>query len=266
TQANNGNNGEIVAIADGITSANSLTFTYDALGRVTRGKTANTTSPNTWDISWVYDRYGNRTNQTETAGTLPVTNESVSFDAHNCITSGFACGASGNMSDDAVTHNYVYDAENRYVKLGLTLVNTYDGSSLRIKKVTGSSTTVYVYSGSQVIAEYDPAALVTAPTKEYIYLGSQILATLDAAHNPTYRHPDHLSARMFSDNSGTVIGTQGHLPWGEAWYSTGTVDKWKFTTYERDTDTSLDYAINRFNSARLARFMSPDPYRPSADP
>jgi RHS repeat-associated protein len=125
---------------------------------------------------------------------------------------------------------------------------------------------VYIFSGTKVIAEYTPSAATTAPTKEYIYSGAQLLATLDASHNPTYRQADHLSARLFTDASGNVIGTQGHLPFGEGWYLTGTVDKWKFTTYERDSDTNLDYAIMRFDSARLARFMSPDPYDGSANP
>ena len=71
---------------------------------------------------------------------------------------------------------------------------------------------MYVFAGSKVIAEYTPSAQTTAPTKEYVYLGSQLLATLDASGNPTYRHPDHLSARLYSNSSGTVIGTQGHLP------------------------------------------------------
>ena len=125
---------------------------------------------------------------------------------------------------------------------------------------------MYIFSGTKVIAEYTPSAATTAPTKEYIYSGAQLLATLDASHNPTYRQADHLSARLFTDASGNVIGTQGHLPFGEGWYLTGTVDKWKFTTYERDSDTNLDYAIMRFDSARLARFMSPDPYDGSANP
>jgi hypothetical protein len=172
---------------------------------------------------------------------------------------------SGNTLNDGVTTNYVYDAESRYVKLGTTLVNTYDGGSLRVEKVTGGSTTVYVFAGAKVIAEYTPSAQTTAPTKEYVYLGSQLLATLDASGNPTYRHPDHLSARVFTNNSGTSIGTYGHLPFGESWYSTGTVDKWKFTSYERDTDTNLDYAMMRFDSARLARFGTPDPYAGSMD-
>ena len=162
--------------------------------------------------------------------------------------------------DDGVTHNYIYDAENRYVKLGASQVNTYDGAGLRVEKVTSGSTVVYLFSGMQVIAEYSPSAAVTAPMKEYVYLGSQLLATLDAGGNPTYRHRDHLSTRVLADNSGNSLGTQGHLPFGDPWYSTGTADKWIFTSYERDSDTLLDYALTRFDSARLARFLAPDPY------
>src|SRR5262249_6618118 len=147
TQPNGGNNGQITSITDNVTSSNSLSFTYDALGRLTHGNTSNLTSPNTWDISWVYDRYGNRTNQTQIGGTLAVTNSNLTFNTNNQPTGGFSFDLSGNTLDDGVTHNYVYDAENRYVKLGTTLVNTYDGSSLRVEKVTSGSTNVYVFSG-----------------------------------------------------------------------------------------------------------------------
>src|SRR6185436_3631905 len=260
TQPNGGNNGQITSITDSVTSANSLTYTYDALGRLTRGVTGNLTSPNTWDVSWVYDRYGNRTNQTQNGGTLVLGSSSLTFNTNNQPTGGFAFDLSGNMLNDGVTANYVFDAENRYVKLGTTPVNTYDGSGLRVEKATSGSTTVYVFDGAQVIAEYSPSAPTNAPTKEYVYLGGQLLATLDSSGNPTYRHPDHLSARVYTNASGTSIGAYGHLPFGDLWYSTGTVDKWKFTSYEHDTDTNLDYAAMRFDSARLARFTSPDPY------
>jgi YD repeat-containing protein len=263
---NGGNNGQITSVTDNLTSSNSLTFTYDALGRLTRGVTGNLTAPNTWDITWAYDRYGNRTSQTETGGTLAVTNTNLTFNTKNQLTGAFSFDLSGNTLDDGVTHNYVYDAENRYVKLGTTLVNTYDGAGLRVEKVTGASTTVYVFSGTHVIAEYAPSAATTAPSREYIYRGSQLLASLDSTGNPTYRHTDHISARLFTDVNGNAIGTQGHLPFGENWYSSGTVDKWKFTSYERDTDTNLDDAAMRFDSGRLARFTSPDPYGGSIVP
>jgi len=51
------------------------------------------------------------------------------------------------------------------------------------------------------------------------------------------------------------------LPYGETWYETGTADKWKFTTYERDTataETGLDYAGFRYYASTLGRFLSPD--------
>jgi RHS repeat-associated protein len=260
TQPNGGNNGQITSITDNLTNANSLSFTYDALNRLTRGVTNSLTASNTWDISWAYDRYGNRTNQTLNGGTLAVTQTSLTFDTHNHPTGGFSFDLSGNTLDDGVTHNYVYDAENRYTQLGSTLVNTFDGTNLRVEKTTSGSTNVYIFAGSLVIAEYSPSAPPSAPTREYIYVGPQLLASLDSSGNPTYRHFDNLSVRMFTDGGGNAIGTQGHLPFGDPWYSTGTVDKWKFSSYERDSDTTLDYALMRFDSSRLARFATSDPY------
>jgi|HubBroStandDraft_2_1064218.scaffolds.fasta_scaffold02708_4 hypothetical protein len=52
---------------------------------------------------------------------------------------------------------------------------TYDGNGLRVKKVSGSTTTVYVFSGSKVIAEYDGEEGVQ---KEYVYSGGQLLASV----------------------------------------------------------------------------------------
>ena len=56
------------------------------------------------------------------------------------------------------------------------------------------------------------------------------------------------------------MGQQGHYPFGESWYSTSTTTKWQFTTYERDSESGLDYAMFRYDSSRLGRFMTPDPF------
>jgi RHS repeat-associated protein len=34
---------------------------------------------------------------------------------------------------------------------------------------------------------------------------------------------------------------------------------YKFSGYERDTETGLDYAVNRYYNSRIGRFMTPDP-------
>lgn len=126
-----------------------------------------------------------------------------------------------------------------------------------MKKVAGS-TTIYVFSGTKVIAEYAAGADPASPAKEYIYSGSQLLATEEGGATK-YHHSDHLSIRLNTDGAGTVVGERGHYSFGESWYSSGVGDKWQFTTYERDAESGLDYALFRFDSSRLGRFMTPDP-------
>ena len=138
-----------------------------------------------------------------------------------------------------------------------TCVQGYLG--LCIKNVLGSNTTRYVYSGSKPIAEYVGTTNPTLST-EYIYAGSQLLATI-AGSATTYHHPDHLSNRAETNSSGTRTRTFGQLPFGETWYETGTVDKWKFTGYEHDSgtgETGLDYANFRYYASAQGRFMSAD--------
>jgi len=62
--------------------------------------------------------------------------------------------------------------------------------------------------------------------------------------------------------NGTVIENNRTLPYGEAWLptdngATSTNDK-KFTTYQRDAESGLDYAMNRYDASSYGRFVSPD--------
>ena len=68
---------------------------------------------------------------------------------------------------------------------------------------------------------------------------------------------------MTMDSNGSVVGRQAHLPFGENFTETGTQDKYHFTTYERDEEAGLDYAVNRGYSSVLGKFQSADPYRAS---
>ena len=43
-------------------------------------------------------------------------------------------------------------------------------------------------------------------------------------------------------------------------------DRVKFATYRRDSESGLDYAWNRYYSNTTGRFLTPDPYKGSADP
>jgi RHS repeat-associated protein len=61
--------------------------------------------------------------------------------------------------------------------------------------------------------------------------------------------------------NGTVCFDQDYYPYGQEVYSSpgSCPQSYKFTGYERDAETGLDYAFARYYSARLARFMSADP-------
>src|SRR6202162_6389550 len=92
---------------------------------------------------------------------------------------------------------------------------SYDGHGMRVKKVSGSTTTVYIFSSNRVIAEYDNGAAVTSPTREYIRTGEAILATIDSSGTTRYHHPDQVSVRFTTDSTQYYSGHLGQYPYGE---------------------------------------------------
>ena len=84
-----GNNGQITSITDNTgtqEAGRSVTYAFDALGRLSTALTTGSSSYSQWGLSWTYDRYGNRTAQTVTAG-AGVPSNSVTIDpATNRIT------------------------------------------------------------------------------------------------------------------------------------------------------------------------------------
>jgi len=262
------NNGQVQSVryytAPGIEdTAKSQYFEYDLLGRLSTAHTGQVTATaGTWALAWGYDRWGNRTSQTLVAGdpALQVYQPNFVIDSSTNRITSYCYDSAGNLLDETScptgAHQYAYDGANRMQQINGGATYTYFGA-FRIKAINAGTTTVYIYSGGEPIAEYVNGSL----DKEYIYAESQILATV-SGNNTTYHHPAHLSNRAETDPLGKVIRTYGHFPYGETWYETGTPDKWKFTSYERDSragETGLDYAQFRYYDSAQARFMSPDP-------
>jgi len=142
----------------------------------------------------------------------------------------------------------------------------YDGNGMRVQKAVGSASTVFVWSGSRDVAEYDNGAAPGSPSREFIWAdalpGSGLVASITAGAPPTtnYFHSDHLSTRVITNSSGTDIGEQGHFPFGESWYTQNSANgEWVFTSYQRDAESGLDYALARYYDSTAARFCSADP-------
>jgi len=165
------------------------------------------------------------------------------------------------MTNDG-SNTLTYDAESRVVTSAAaqSASYVYDGASLRVKKCapncTSPTTTVYIFSGSKVVAEYVNGAAVGSPTREYVYAGAQLIATHEAGALK-FHYRDHLSARVTSDASGGSRTEQAHYPYGEQWYN-ASGSKLLLTSYERDSESGNDYATFRSHISRLGRFCSAD--------
>jgi RHS repeat-associated protein len=264
-----GNAGQLMSIGGTINStAESAAYTYDNLGRLVTSNQASNGS--TVQRRFAYDRWANRTgvwdavgggNQIHSitlqqSGGVP-TNQIATVTAG--LTVAYYYDAAGNLINDGV-HTYGYDSENRIVSVdgGSTATYAYDDSNQRYKKVTGGSNTYYIWQDSHVLAEYNSST--GALIAEYIYSGDRLVAKVESEAT-SYFICDPLGVRLMLDGSGNVAGKQGRLSYGEDFAASGIQEKHHFTTYERDAETGLDYAVNRIYSPNIGRFMQCDPYR-----
>jgi RHS repeat-associated protein len=85
-----------------------------------------------------------------------------------------------------------------------------------------------------------------------------LLATLSGG-TTTYYHQDNLSVRLTTDANGNVLTQQATFPFGEQWYQSGSGNKFVFTSYDRDSESGLDYAMARYYYSSTGTFIMPDP-------
>jgi RHS repeat-associated protein len=273
-----GNAAQLMAVSGTIAAApsfggggsttESASYTYDNVGRLVTSNQSS--SGQTAQRRFAYDRWGNRTavwdavnggNQIQSvvlqqSGGAP-TNRITSVTNNGTLLS-YTYDAAGNVTNDGL-HTYQYDAENRLVSVdsGATAQYGYDHESQRVKKISSGATSQCVWQDSHLIAEYNGSSggLLT----ECIYSGERMVAKV-ANGATSYFLSDPLGVRLTLDGGGNVVGKQGRLPFGEDFAETSTQEKHHFTTYERDAETGLDYAVNRTYSPNIGRFIQRDPH------
>jgi RHS repeat-associated protein len=230
------------------------TYTYDSLNRIKDAKEM-IGATQQWKQTFTYDRYGNRrfdtTNNNTT--TIPpgcavaVCNPEVDPATNKLI--GYQFDTAGNTKVDATNRQFIYDGENKQVEVkdqsGASIGKYFfDGDGKRVKKISATETTIFVYNASgQLVAEYSTQI---SQTPQVSYLTS-----------------DHLgSPRINTDANGNIIARHDFQPFGEEIqrpsYGADNVRQ-KFTGYERDNESELDFAQARYYSSKLGRFYSVDP-------
>jgi RHS repeat-associated protein len=239
------------------------TFEYDPLNRLTvTGEGAGS-----WSETNLYDRYGNRS----VAGGLSIS------DLNNRITTaGYSYDGAGNLTNDP-TQSFGFDAENKITKVNSLEVYRYDGDGNRVRKnFSGGEQVRMVYSGGQLIAEYDLTN--GALKKEYVYGAKGLIATIEPSAVIKYTTADHLgSPRVVTNSSAAVVSRHDYKPFGEEvgsgiggrtpgmGYDVADGVRQKFTSKERDIETGLDYFLARYYSSMQGRFTSPDEFSGGPD-
>ncbi len=260
------NNGNVLSQTITVPTINSVTgfsathlYSYDSVNRVTSMMEAGATSQ-----SYDYDQYGNRAITAGYVADPALTPQSLA--AYNAQTNRINAreyDLSGNITRNYQTtgHTYSYDAENRMVSYdgGQPNVNpmaarySYDGDGRRVRAQTASGVTVFVSDATgKLVAEYSTAGQTRTGGTSYL--------TADSLGTP----------RVVTGESGEVKARHDYLPFGEEvgagtggrttvqGYGVNDGVRQKFTGYERDNETDLDFAQARMYASKLGRFATPD--------
>jgi len=236
-------------------------YRYDSLYRLTEA--AETTgSATNWSQTWSYDRYGNRIGfAQDIAGNTNAPNPTVDPNTNRFNAGqGFGYDANGNVVSDidplsSLPRQFTFNGDNKQSEVkrdGVTIGRYfYDGEGKRVKKVTDTETTVFVYDAAgKLIGEYSTAIETAAPKVQYLTA-------------------DHLgSTRINTDQNGTVTSRTDYLPYGEEItgfggrssneaYSPDDIRK-GFTGYESDAETGLEFAQARMYLSQSGRFTGAD--------
>ena len=240
------------------------TYKYDALYRLKEGKeTRNGTQ--TWIQQFDYDLYGNRTGLYQNVGGQVInTTPAVDVNSNRFSSQSFHYDKNGNITQDtgpnSQNRTIVFNGDNKQTQVkdaNNQPIGTYyyDGEGKRVKKVTDLETVVYVYSSGKLVAEYSTATPPSNPTISY--------TATDLLGSP----------RVLTNSLGVVVSRRDFMPFGEELFADGqnrttngnysqtgedSVRK-RFTGYEKDMETGLDFAEARMYENRLGRFTAIDP-------
>jgi RHS repeat-associated protein len=164
----------------------------------------------------------------------------------------------GNLTSDGTTGvSYSYDIENRLTSGGGVSL-TYDPNG-RLFKVTGTSTTQYLYDGDDLVAEYSSSGTML---RRYLH-GPGIddpVVWYEGSGLGTRRYlrTDHQgNVVAVTNSSGSSIGIDTYDPYGKP--ATGNVGSFQYTGQLYLPELQLYYYKARMYSAVLGRFMQTDP-------
>ncbi len=214
--------------------AESQTFQYDAIGRITYNSRVGT---------YTYSSVG----QPRPHAPLTVNGGSFTYDGNGNLTSG------GGRAP-------IWDAENRITQIGTTQF-TYDAFGERLKKVSAAGTSLYPFG--------DDYEVTNGQITKYISVdGLGVVAKrvgTGAGATTFWLHTDQqASIQAVTDASGAVPFRRTYRPYGETLGQAGShTESRGWIDQRNDTETGLTYLHARYFDPKLGAFLSPDPIGPA---
>jgi RHS repeat-associated protein len=265
------NNGNVMSIINNKDSSRTQTFAYDALNRITSGSSAAASGALSWGETYSVDAWGNLM-ISPMGGKAHGGNFQHAGNGNNQAT-GLGYDAAGNLTNYTAPGQYAYDAENR-IQSTAGVSYTYDADGNRVEKSGGTSNTLYWYGAAGIIAESDLSGTLKS---EYVFFNGKRLARIDLLGGTVHYYlSDHLnSTSMVISGTGAVEDESDYSPFGTEYVLTSSgLNRYKFTSKERDSESGLDYFGARYYSNGLGRFITPDwaskatavPYAEFSDP
>jgi RHS repeat-associated protein len=284
TYDDNGNRLSQTETNGGVTEV--TTYTYDALNRL-KSVTypADTVYPQGRRVEYGYDAVGNRTSERtvdpvsgevlgSTTGTFDAVNrlQVLTNDLNPEDTATFTWDANGNQTGKTqrgVTTTSVYDLQDRLVEVqqGTAVLGRflYDFAGRRTEKIGAEGVRLYVYDQTSLLAEYSDTGLQVA---KYDY-GPDRLISLERSGQRRYYLFDALrSVTNITDEAGLTQASYHLDAWGNfripselnSSDAAASKNRFAFTGYLWDQETSLYYAKARFYDPEVGRFTSQDSF------
>jgi RHS repeat-associated protein len=273
---NTGNIAKQTVNFNGLTNPFVQTFKYDSLYRLKEAKeTVGTNTNATWKQNFDYDRFGNRISLVDEINGQIQTNTNLNhptIDANKNrfdLNQGYVYDKNGNLTTDAQNRTFTFNGENKQTEVrDATNLNPltniigryyYDGEGKRVKKKVFGSTgtvteeTVFVYSNGKLVAEYSTLPAPQSPTTSYT-----MTDLLDSPRVITNALGEVTSRRDFKP-FGEEIGAETNYRTANRKYGTGDNIRQKFTGYQKDAETQLDFAEARMYQNLHGRFTAVDP-------
>ncbi|HSD69673.1 MAG TPA: RHS repeat-associated core domain-containing protein, partial [Woeseiaceae bacterium] len=172
--------------------------------------------------------------------------------------------AAGNVTTDGL-HDFGYDDRGRLVSVdsGATATYAHNGQGQRVRKVSGSATTLFVYNeAGNLIGEYDASG---SPLREHVWFDGAPLAVV-VGEDVYYVHTDHLGTPRVISDGAEEIWRWVSTPFGINAANEDPDDNSVLFSYNLrfpgqyyDAETGLHYNYFRTYDPSTGRYLESDP-------